>query len=221
MKGANDREVRDRLVARGAGALSDAELVSLVLPATKGEENIAVAERLLSSAGSLATLAHSTLPELRQMEGLGMERASRLAAALELGRRVLIAEGEEQTIIHDRNDVVELFAPLLSGLTHEEMWVLYLSSSNRVIERRRLSVGGSSSVVADCKLIVRHALNLVASSLIVVHNHPSGATEPSGEDEGLTARLKEAAGLFDIALLDHIIIARGGGSYSFRSAGKL
>lgn len=221
MKGANDREVRDKLVARGAQALSDAELVSLVLPATKGEENIAVAERLLASAGSLTTLAHSTLPELRQMEGLGMDRASRLAAALELGRRVLVAEGDEQTVIHDRNDVVELFAPLLSGLAHEEMWVLYLSSANRIIERRRLSVGGSSSVVADCKLIVRHALNLVASSLIIVHNHPSGAAESSREDENFTARLREAAGLFDIALLDHIIIARGGGSYSFRSAGKL
>ena len=221
MKAANDKEVRDRLVARGAEALSDAELVSLVLPATKGEENIAIAERLLTSAGSLTALAHSSLPELRQMEGLGIERASRLAAAMELGRRVLVGEGDEQTTIHDRNDVVALFAPLLSGLAHEEMWVLYLSSSNRIIERRRLSVGGSSSVVADCKLIIRHALNLVASSLIVVHNHPSGTAEPSGEDANLTARLKEAAALFDISLLDHIIIARGGGSYSFRSAGRV
>lgn len=221
MKGANDREVRDKLVARGVEALTDAELVSLVLPATKGEESIAVAERLLASAGSLATLAHSTLPELRQMEGLGIERASRLVAAMELGRRVLVAEGDEQTVIRDRNDVVGLFAPLLSSLTHEEMWILYLSSSNRIIERRRLSVGGSSMLIADHKLIVRHALNLVASSLIIVHNHPSGAAEPSGEDENFTSRLKEAAGLFDIALLDHIIIARGGGSYSFRSAGKL
>ena len=150
-----------------------------------------------------------------------MERAARLSAAFELGRRVLAAEGQEQIFVKDKNDVVSLFAPMLSTLNHEEMWVLYLSSSNRIIERRRLSVGGASLLVADCKIILRHALNLVASSLIVVHNHPSGAAEPSGEDEAFTARLKEAAGLFDIALLDHIIIARGSGAYSFRGAGKL
>ena len=99
--------------------------------------------------------------------------------------------------------------------------MLYLSSSNRVIERRRISVGGSSSVSADCKLIVRHALSLVASAIIVVHNHPSGATEPSGEDARFTEQLRQACNLFDISLLDHIIVANGGGSYSFRSDGKL
>lgn len=217
----SDKQVRERLISRGAEALTDEELVSLVLPAVGGEESIAVAGRLIENAGSLVALAHSSPRELRQIEGLGMERAARLSAAFELGRRVLASEGEEQRFVQDKNDVVSLFAPMLSKLNHEEMWVLYLSSSNRIIERRRLSVGGASLLVADCKIILRHALNLVASSLIVVHNHPSGAAEPSGEDERFTARLKEAAGLFDISLLDHIIIARGGGSYSFRGAGKL
>ena len=217
----SDKQVRERLISRGAEALTDEELVSLVLPAVGGEESIAVAGRLLEKAGSLVALAHSSPRELRQMEGLGMERAAKLSAAFELGRRVLATQGEEQMFVKDRNDVVSLFAPLLSSLNHEEMWVLYLSSSNRIIERRKISLGGASLLVADSRLILRHALNLVATSLIVVHNHPSGASEPSGEDEAFTARLKDAAGLLDITLLDHIIIARGGGSYSFRGAGKL
>ncbi len=212
---------REKFVAQGAEALSDAELLSLLIVVRGDEESVATAERLLADAGSLAALSRLTAKELRQMESLGMERAARIVAAMELGRRVLISEGGEQPVIRDRNDVVTLFAPLISTLDHEELWVLYLSSSNRVLERRRISVGGSSSVTTDCKLIVRHALTLVASSLILVHNHPSGAAEASREDELFTSRLRDAAALFDIQLLDHIIVARGGGSYSFRSAGKL
>ncbi len=217
----NDKSVREKFVAQGAEALTDAELLSLLIAGKGGEDSVATAERLLAEAGSLVAVAHLSAKELRQMESLGMERATRVVAAAELGRRVLVAESGEQLVIRDRNDVVSLFAPLISTLNQEELWVLYLSTSNRVIERRRISVGGASSVVTDCKLIVRHALTLVASSIIVVHNHPSGAAEPSHEDERFTTRLRDAAALFDIALLDHIIIAKGGGSYSFRSGGKL
>lgn len=221
MEPTSDKNVYERMVARGVEHLTDAELLSLVLPPKRGEESIHTAEALLRSAGSLAGLSRLPLSELRRTEGLGMERAVRVAAALEIGRRVLVAEGAEATFVRDRNDVVSLFAPLIAGLDHEEMWVVYLASSNRVIERRRISVGGSSALIADHKLILRHALNLVAASIIVVHNHPSGMAEPSAEDRAFTQRLKEAASLFDINLLDHIIIARGGGSYSFRSSGEV
>ncbi|MBO5661177.1 MAG: DNA repair protein RadC [Tidjanibacter sp.] len=220
MKSPTDRDVRDLFVARGAEALDDAELVSLMFPPKRGEESVAVASRLVERVGSLGELAKLSLDELRLMEGLGLERAARLSAAMEFGRRVLVSQMEEQTTIHDRNDVEKIFAPLLGGLDHEELWVVYLSSANRIIERRKVGVGGLSSVVSDCRLILRRALNLVAASIIVVHNHPSGSAQPSGDDEAFTRRLKEAAALFDIALLDHIIIARGG-SFSFRSAGKL
>lgn len=216
MKSQTDREVRERLVARGVEALTDAELLSLVLPPKRGEESIVVAERLLESVGSITAIAHSSLGELRQMESLGAERAARVVAAMELGRRVLVAEGTEATTIHDYSDIVGIFSPLLGGLTHEEMWVLYLSSSNRILERRRISIGGLSSLTTDCRLIIRHALTLVAASIIVVHNHPSGVATPSREDEEFTRRLREAAELFDIALLDHIIVARDD-SYSFRA----
>lgn len=221
MRATDDRQVRDKFLARGVESLDDVELVSLLIASKGGEESVAVAERLLAESGSLVALSHLSAGELRQMGGLGMERAIRLVAATEYGRRVLASEGVEQEVIRDCKDVVSLFAPLISNLDHEELWVLYLSSSNRIIERRRLSVGGSSSLTTDCKLIVRHALNLVASSLILVHNHPSGMASPSPEDEEFTSRLSQGADLFDIRLLDHVIVARGGGAYSFRSAGKM
>lgn len=165
-------------------------------------------------------MAHKSPAELRLMGDLGLEGAAKVAAAFELGRRAVVAEGQESVVIKDAADVVGIFAPLMRGLDHEELWVLYLASSNRVIERRRVAVGGSRALVADSKLIVKRALELVASSIILVHNHPSGAAEPSAEDCSLTERLRSAAELFDIALLDHIIIAVGG-SYSFRAGGKL
>lgn len=224
MKITTDREVRQRLVARGAEELSVAELVSLVIAAPKGGEAVAMANELMESVGgSVTELAHRNMGELRQMAGLGAESASRLVAAFELGRRAVVTEGEEQRrgVIHDRNDIVAMFTPLLGGLNHEEMWVLYLSSSNRVIERRKVSVGGSSSLVTDCKLIIKRALDDVAQSIIVVHNHPSGTPEASQQDKVFTERLRECAALFDIALLDHVIICKGGASYSFRAEGLL
>lgn len=221
MKLTNDRDVRDRAVSRGMDSLTDTELLSLLLPATKGEESVDVAERLLGEAGSLGALSRLPLSSLRQMQGLGIERAMRLASAFELSRRVLVDEGMEQSVIRSPEDVAALFVPLIAHLDHEEMWILYLSSSNRIIERRRISVGGSSALTTDCKLIIRHALNLVASSLVVVHNHPSGVAQPSAEDLRFTDRISEAAALFDITLLDHIIISRGGSHYSFRSEGTL
>lgn len=220
MKSQNDKQVRERLVARGVEALSDIEVLSLVLPNKKGEESVVVAERVLASQGSLSALANASLSQLRQAEGLGIDGATRVVAAVELGRRALVAEGMEANTIRDNKDIVSIFTPLLGGLSHEEMWVLYLSSSNRILERRRISVGGLSSLTTDCRLIIRHALTLVAASIIVVHNHPSGVAEPSGEDETFTEQLKKAAELFDINLLDHVIVAKRD-SYSFRANAKL
>lgn len=220
MKSQNDKQVRERLVARGVEALSDIEVLSLVLPNKKGEESVVVAERVLASQGSLSALANASLSQLRQAEGLGIDGATRVVAAVELGRRALVAEGMEANTIRDNKDIVSIFTPLLGGLSHEEMWVLYLSSSNRILERRRISVGGLSSLTTDCRLIIRHALTLVAASIIVVHNHPSGVAEPSGEDETFTEQLKKAAELFDINLLDHVIVSKRD-SYSFRANAKL
>lgn len=215
----SDKQVRQRLVARGVEGLSDAELVSLVITPPKGGEAIEVAEQLLSEV-SVSELAHRSPTELRCVAGLGVENAARLATAFELGRRAAVAEGEEQRCIRDCRDIVNIFTPLLGNLPHEEMWVLFLSSSNRIIERRRVSVGGSTSLIADCKLIIKRALEQVAQSIIVVHNHPSGNPQPSEQDKEFTTRLRSCAELFDIALLDHVVVSKGG-YVSFRSEGLL
>lgn len=221
MKLTDDKQVRQRLVARGTSELSDTELISLVIPTPKVGEAIDVARQVYDHSGqSVTRLSHLSVGELRQAGGLGVDGAARLAAAFELGRRAAVAEHEEQSIIRGSDDIVALFTPLLAGLDHEEMWVLFLSSSNRIIERRKVSVGGSTSLVADCKLIIKRAIEQVAQSIIVVHNHPSGNPAESEQDKQFTERLRACAELFDIALLDHIIVSKGG-SMSFRSKGLL
>lgn len=205
---------------RGAASLTTAELLSLIIGPDSAEESaIVAAERLLDYYdGSLSTLLRTELTELRTSAGLGIKRASLLASALELGRRAA-AEQVAPVIIQDKNDAVALF-PRLMDLSHEEMWVVYLTSSNRVLEKRRVAQGGVSALVADHKLITKRALELLAQGVIIVHNHPSGSAHPSPEDEAVTARISEAMKLFDIKLLDHIIISREG-DYSFRQNGKL
>ncbi len=200
---------------RGAEALETTELLSLVVgSSSSGDSAMEAADRLMEEyEGSLLTLSRAELSELRSRGGLGIRRASILAAAFELGRR---AQAEQQTpsVIRDKEDVVALF-PAMADLDHEEMWVLYLTSSNRVIERRRVAQGGVTALVVDHKLIIKRALELLAQSVIIVHNHPSGSASPSPEDLNVTSKLVAAMSLFDITLLDHIIISREG-DYSMR-----
>ncbi len=113
-----------------------------------------------------------------------------------------------------------LFRPLLVGLQHEECWVVHLTASNRIIERQQVSRGGVQGTVVDFRLIVKRAIELLATRLVLVHNHPSGTAEPSAQDKQLTERIAAAASLFDIQLLDHLIIARGG-NFSFRREGLI
>lgn len=217
-----DREVREKLASRGAGALTDAELLSiLVREGTAGRSAYEISEQLLEkNEGSLATLSGMELSRLRMAEGIGMNRAAMLAAAFELGIRLERHKASAPAVIVTKEDAVALMAPVMSRLRHEEMWALYLSSANGVIEKGRVSQGGVTSLIVDNKLIVKRAIELLASSVILVHNHPSGVAEPSVEDISLTRRIAEAAALFDIMLIDHIIIA-GSNSYSFRQHGVI
>lgn len=205
----------DRLAARGAAALSDEELLRLLL-----DDETLAARLLAGGEGSLAALAGEELARLRMVEGMGVRRAARLLAAAELGRRVAQQRADDTVAITSSEDVVRLFRPQLEGLPHEECWVVYLSNANRIIERRRMSQGGIQATVVDHRLVVKRALELLAPRMILVHNHPSGNAAPSEADRELTRRTAEAAALFDIRLLDHVIIARTG-EYSFLQEGAL
>lgn len=211
------KNLHDKLMSRGAASLSDAELLALLIESPDDPRDPSVtAERLLAAAGgSLASVARADLGRLRMAEGLGLRRAERLSLAAELGRRVAASAERDVECISADADVVRLMRPVFDAMRHEECWVLYLTSSNRLLERRRVSQGGVQATVVDHRLIVKRALELLSTQIIMVHNHPSGAAEPSAADRTLTEKVRDAAALFDIRLLDHIIISREG-EFSFR-----
>jgi DNA repair protein RadC len=208
------QEIRDKVALRGYEALSDEELLTLLL------EDKALAEELLRVCGSLRAIADTQPSRLRMIAGLGSKRVERLLSAVTLGRRVASANKAVEESITSSEDVVRIMQPLLKELKYEECWAIYLTNSNRIIERCRISQGGVQATVVDHRLIVKRALELLSTRIIIVHNHPSGSATPSGADFDITNRVKEATALFDIQLLDHIIISATE-SYSFKSSGKL
>ncbi len=213
--------IRNKLMTRGVGSLTDAELLSLVVDDGSTRNNaVELGERIISECGSAANLGNMELSRLRMVEGVGLKRAGRIAAAAELGRRLNASQSENVTSISSSNDAVKIFRPLFDGLKHEECWVLYLTNSNRIIERQRVSQGGVQGTVVDFRLITKRALELLATQVIMAHNHPSGSAEASSQDLTLTRRLTEALSLFDIRLLDHLIITKNE-DFSFRSNGLL
>lgn len=199
----------------GVAALSDGELLSLLL----GDEQMAGC-LLQNYDGSLAQIASEERSRLRMVGGMGLQRARMVQIAAEFGRRIARSGEDTATVITSSEDVIRLMRPQLDTLPYEECWALYLTTSNRVIERQRISQGGVQGTVVDHRLIIKRALELLATRLILIHNHPSGAAEASAQDRSLTTRIREAAALFDIRLLDHLIIAREG-SFSFKQAGLL
>lgn len=212
------KNLTDKIFSRGAEVLSDEELLSLLVAEGLNDDYAVELGRGVfeECGGSLLAVAEQDIARLRMMSGLGKLRAMRLKAAAEMGRRVAQARATVQSVIASDNDVVRLMEPQLGALQHEECWALYLASSGRVLERMRISQGGVQATVVDCKLIIKRALELLAVQIVLVHNHPSGSVEPSAQDIALTERVAEASKLFDIRLLDHVIIARGA-HFSFRA----
>lgn len=210
------KNLHNKLLSRGAASLSDAELLAMLVESSgDARDPQQIADGLLRECGSLQGVARSELGRLRMVEGIGMRRAERLVVAAEIGRRVAMTSSAEVVSISTDADVVRLMRGQLESISHEECWVLYLTSSNRLIERQRVSQGGVQATVVDHRLIVKRALELLSTQIIMVHNHPSGAASPSEADKVLTRKVADAAALFDIKLLDHIIISKEG-SFSFR-----
>jgi len=208
--------LNDKIALHGAESLTDKELLTVLT----GDETIA--EQLLTEVGgSIERLNHLNLSRLRMIGGLGLRRAQLLMAATEYGRRTASKQAvEADVVIRQSDDIVRLFRPQLERLGHEECWAIYLTASNRIIERQRISQGGVQATVVDPRIVVKRALELLASQLILIHNHPSGAAEPSPEDKIMTDRIARASALFEIQLLDHIILSHEG-EFSFRGAGLL
>ncbi len=200
---------REKLMSRGASALTDAELLAVLIGSGTVEHwAVEIGRQLLDSVGgSLVELGRKSLSDLQTFNGIGLARGVSIAAALELGRRRRAADIPTPDYIAGSTDIVTIFQPLLSDLPHEEVWVLLLSRSKRIIERFRVSQGGIEGSVIDPRIVIRRALDRNAAGIVLVHNHPSGNAYPSEQDILNTHKVQLAASYFDMRLLDHVIIA--------------
>ncbi|HOB83115.1 MAG TPA: DNA repair protein RadC [Bacteroidales bacterium] len=205
---AGDRP-REKLIEKGTSSLSDAELLGILISSgTKDKSAVDLGRELLCMAGNnLNNLAKLSVSDLRKLHGIGPARAVTIAAALELGRRRKLSDVQDTIQIKASKDVADIFQPLLSDLSHEEFWILYLNRSNKVITRMKLSQGGVSGTVTDVRIVMKKAVELLASGIILCHNHPSGNLNPSEADSKITRKIKEAGSFMDIQLLDHLIIS--------------
>jgi DNA repair protein RadC len=200
---------REKLIQKGTGSLSDAELLAILISSgTKEKSAVDLGRELLRLVNNnLNSLGKLTIADLKKLRGIGTARAVTIAAALELGRRRKLSEIPDLTQIKCSKDVADIFQPLLSDLVHEEFWILFLNRSNKVIARMKLSQGGISGTVTDVRMVMKKAIEYLASGIIVCHNHPSGNLNPSESDTKITNKIKEAGNLMDIQLLDHLIIS--------------
>lgn len=223
----NDRP-QERLQHHGPRALSDAELLAMLLRSgTRGHNVMAVAQQLLADAGSLARLVQWSDADFRRIKGIGRVKALQLVAVMELARRVLAAGAETEPILNRPELVHEHLAPYFTGLPIEKFWVLCLNRKNRLLQLVEITSGTATSSLAHPREVFREAIRHGATGVICAHNHPSGDPAPSAADVQMTRQLREAAKTVDIELLDHVILGRaaadprGVGFYSFRQAGLL
>lgn len=218
---AEDRP-REKLLLKGKSALSEAELIALLIGSGTGSMSaVEVAKHVLQSVGNnLHDLARLSVKDLMKAKGIGEAKAVTIVAAMELGRRRKEFEVVEKPKVSGSKEAFELVMRDLLDLGHEEFWVLLFNRANRLIKKKRVSEGGVSGTVADPKIIYKMALEELASGIIVVHNHPSGNLTASQSDIKLTAKLKEAGQVLEIQLLDHLIVA-GNKYFSFADEGIL
>lgn len=213
---------RERLLANGPKALSDAELVAILIRSgTPKDSALDLARLILSKAGNdLHKLAALGVADLMKLKGVGEAKALSIVAALELGQRRRDRSLEQRPLIASSRDAYELLHAQVADLQHEEFWLLLLDRGNRLLDRVKVSQGGLHGTVADPKSIFREALEKRASSVILCHNHPSGQLRPSAEDITLTKKLVEGGRFLDIIVQDHLIVAATG-YFSFADNGQL
>ena len=219
---------QERLEKLGPGALSDAELLAMLLRSgQKGHSVVSISHRLITEAGSLAALTRWREADFRRIKGIGRIKALQLITVMEIATRVLSTESGENPLLNRPELVFAHFRPLANGLSVEKFWVLCLNRKNRLIRQVELTSGTATSSLAHPREVFREAVHHGATSVVCVHNHPSGDPAPSAADVQVTRQLREAAKALDIELLDHVIVGqtgadpRGRGFYSFREAGVL
>lgn len=219
---AEEDRPREKMLLKGLSALSDAELLAILIGSgSKGESAVALSQRILASVeNNLHDLGKRSINDLQRFKGVGEAKAITIAAALEVGRRRQLSDLRLRPRISSSRDAFNAIAALLTDLHHEEFWLLLLNRANEVFARERLSIGGTSGTVVDLKLVFNAALNAKAASFIAIHNHPSGSLQPSRADVDLTERLKQGGKILDLPMLDHLIVSERG-YYSFADEGMV
>ena len=219
---APDDQPREKMMSKGKTALSNAELLAILLRVGKeGMSAVDVARALLDSVGNnLITLSNLTIDDLTQHSGIGEAKAITIMAALELGKRRRAAEATLPEEVKDSKDAFERFLPYIDDLRQEHFLVMYLNQSNHALKVECISNGGTTNVIADPKIIFKNALTLNATCIVLGHNHPSGNPRPSEDDRLLTKKFVAAGKLLDINVIDHIIVGNER-YYSFRDHGEM
>jgi len=216
----NDRP-REKLMSKGKNALSEAELIAILIGSgSRNETAVELAKRILNLCGdNLHELSKLSMHDLVKVRGIGSAKALCIIASIELGKRSREAEVLEREKISCSRDAYEVFQSILGGSNYEEFWILLLNKANKVLKKTGISEGGVSGTIVDPKKVFRSALDHHASSIILCHNHPSGNIQPSDADKKLTRKLRDAGELLEIAVLDHIIIGDDK-YYSFADEGN-
>jgi len=219
---AEDDKPREKLMNKGREALSNAELLAILIGSGPiGSSALAVGQDLLKKAqNNLNVLSRQSLKELKNINGIGDAKGITIMAALELGRRRQKEGVVDRKQITSSADGFNYFQPHIGDLPYEEFWVLFLNRQNKILSGEKISQGGVAGTVADLKIIFKSALEKLACSIIVAHNHPSGNLRPSESDKKLTKKIVEAGKIIDIKVLDHLIVTDGG-YYSFADEGML
>ncbi|MEM1338275.1 MAG: DNA repair protein RadC [Bacteroidota bacterium] len=219
---AEDDKPREKLLSKGYNAISDAELVAILIGSGNREESaVELAKRILAhSDNNLNRLGRLSIPQLMQFKGIGTAKAVIISAALEMGRRRRSQDVPRVIAVGNSQSAYELLYPLIGDLLHEEFWIVYLNNSNKVLHKEQLSKGGITGTLVDIRLVLKQALERGAVGLILAHNHPSGALKPSNADKQITKKLKSAAQTLDIKVLDHLVIAQNA-YFSFADEGIL
>lgn len=207
---AEEERPREKLLLRGKQSLSDAELLAIILGSgSKSESSITLAQRILSSVNhNWNELAKLTIRDLCKFNGVGKVKAIEIITSLEIGRRKSLQQALKKEKISSSKDAYNILQPIIGDLMIEEFWVIYLSRSNKILSKEKISQGGIAGTMVDNRLIFKHAIELNAVSLIISHNHPSGNIQPSNSDIQITHEIKKAGNLLNIILVDHLIVTQ-------------
>ncbi len=220
---AEEDRPREKMLQKGASALSDAELIAILIGSGNQEETaVQLSQRILHASGNnLNTLSKRSIKELTtNFKGIGEAKAITICAALELGKRRSSSEVPRQEQILTSENAFRLFHDQLCDLPHEELWIALTNTQNKVIRKVKVSQGGINQTAVDIRLILKAAVESLATGIILCHNHPSGNLRPSSQDDTLTEKVKQSARLMDIHVLDHIILSDKG-YYSYADEGRL